>query len=110
MSSEIISSLKGAETFVKDTSKKTGVSERTVQQEIQIDKHLKKERKEKILSMYLACYSQQEIADEVKISKMDVSRAIEALCNFSETLPNCYKHDILFENSLLQDKTYLSFL
>ena len=49
-----------------------------------IDKQLREERKEKIFNMWLAGYSQDEIAENLKISVQPIK---EALSDFSETLP-----------------------
>jgi len=40
-----------------------------------------------IFDMRLACYSQQEIADKVGLSKMEISR----IANKTEELPKCYQ-------------------
>jgi ParB-like chromosome segregation protein Spo0J len=53
VSGEIISSLEETKTFVQDTAEKTGVSERTIQQEIQIATNLIPEAKEVVKELDL---------------------------------------------------------
>ena len=44
-----------------------------------IDKQLREERKEKIFNMWMACYSQEEIADECGVSRESVKIEIETI-------------------------------
>jgi hypothetical protein len=55
-----------------------------------IDKQLCEERREKIRSMWMACYTQQEIAGTVGIDKATNNRVLEECCK-TERLPKCNK-------------------
>jgi DNA modification methylase len=50
----------------------------------------KEERKEKIFSMYLACHTQEEIAEEVGVTRDQVQTETESLCNLAN-LPKSTK-------------------
>ncbi len=54
------------------------VSERTIRRWLgRIDKDTKREQEKKIFDLWLACYTQQEIADSVGVSQFTVSNLIE---------------------------------
>jgi hypothetical protein len=66
------------------------VDERSVRRYLSdIDKELREQRREQIASMWLACYTHDEIGAAVGTSAMDVSRAIEA--NKMDSCPKCSK-------------------
>jgi DNA-binding CsgD family transcriptional regulator len=50
-----------------------------------IDRKLREERKQTILDMWLACHTQQEIADEVDISVGSVNAETDSFFNFGST-------------------------
>ncbi len=52
-----------------------------------IDKDSKEARDKRIFEMWMACSTQQEIADVENVSKMEVSRT----CNDTAELPESYK-------------------
>jgi len=59
----------------KELAKILSVSERSISRWVEhIDKAKKEERNRKIREMWLACYTQQEIADAVGISQKEVSK------------------------------------
>ena len=70
----------GGTGFDKSVIAKTlSISEKSVSRYVSdIDKQLREERNQKILDMWLACYSQEEIAEVVGVSHTTVSRAIES--------------------------------
>lgn len=55
-----------------------------------VDKQLREERKQRIFDMYLACYTQAEIAEDVGLSVMSINRDVEVY-NKMEIFPNSYK-------------------
>jgi transcriptional regulator with XRE-family HTH domain len=64
------------------------VSERTVRDWLsRVDKDSKEARNKRIFDLWLACHTQEEIAEAVGISKMEVSRT----CNEMAELPESYK-------------------
>ncbi|MFH1635803.1 MAG: DNA methyltransferase [Chloroflexota bacterium] len=64
------------------------VSERTIRDWLsRIDKDSKVARNRRIFDLWLACYTQEEIAKETDVSKMEVSR----ICNEMADLPESYK-------------------
>lgn len=69
------------------------VPERTIREwTARIEKDRKAERSERIFALWLSCYTQEEIGEAVGVSKMEVSREIEALlCNDMANLPKSYK-------------------
>ena len=72
------------------------VTSRTVTNYLEnVDKQLKEERKQKIRDMYLACYTQEEIAAKVGTSEQPVK---DALSVFLEELPKYPKASFLDEN------------
>jgi len=82
------------------------VTERTVSSWLtDIDKRLREERDETIRAMWLACYTQQEIADEVGVSKMEISRTLE-LCNDLESFPKSYKPSALYQEPSWEPPLY----
>ena len=50
-----------------------------------IDKQLREERKRKIFSMWLACYSQEEIAESVGVDQMTVKRETDTFTQIGST-------------------------
>ena len=81
---------KDRETKKKELATILSVSERTVRDWLsRIDKDAKAARKERIFSMWLAGYTQQEIADDVGMSKPEVN----GVCSETADLPNLNKHD-----------------
>ena len=82
----------------KEIAEILSVTKRTVRNYLsEIDKQLRKERKKKIISMYLACHTLDEIAEEVGVDKATVSREIELCCKL-ENLPNPNKVRALFQD------------
>ena len=56
-----------------------------------IDEQLKAERDEKIKAMWLACYTQEEIAQEVNQPRVTIDKAMESLlllANFPKVTKN----------------------
>ena len=51
-----------------------------------IDKQLREERKEKIFTMYMACHTQQEIADSVGLPQRTVADSLADLPNLDKSL------------------------
>ena len=81
---------KDRETKKKELATILSVSERTVRDWLsRIDKDAKAARKERIFSMWLAGYTQQEIADDVGITK----QATDLVCQETATLPKLDKVD-----------------
>lgn len=71
----------------KEIAKILSVSERSINNYLHdIDKKLREERQEKIFSMYMACCTQEEIAEEVKLDQSNIKRIIEELCK-TESFP-----------------------
>jgi len=70
------------------------VTERTVNNYLSdIDKQLRKERKEKIFNLWLACHTNDKIAKMVNVTKMQISREIATLLqygNASKMLQSLY--------------------
>lgn len=62
------------------------------------DKQLLERRRETIRDMWLACYTQQEIADAVGVDKATASRELEDCCNL-EALPKSNKLSALHEDA-----------
>lgn len=63
-----------------------------------VDKDLREKRKQQIFDMYLAAYTQEEIAEAVGLSQMEVSREIEELSNNLEVLPKSLKLHAFFND------------
>lgn len=60
------------------------VSRRTVSGYLSdIDKQLREQRRETISAMWLACYTQEEIADAVGVDRTTTSRDLEEVCNLA---------------------------
>lgn len=71
---------KGRTELKKEMAKDYSRTERYIRDVTsRIDKDLKAELREKAFSQWLACYSQQEIADEIGYSKMAVSKFCDLL-------------------------------
>lgn len=82
----------------KEIARILSVSDRSVNNYLgDIDKKLREERKEKIFAMWMACYTQEEIAEEVKIDRTVVTREVEEMCK-TESFPNSTKPSILFQD------------
>ena len=47
-----------------------------------VDKQLREERKQRIFDMYLACYTQAEIAEDVGLTQKTIANEIESFSNF----------------------------
>jgi len=74
----------------KHLSKILSVSDRTVRDWLsRMDKDAKEERNRRIFALWLACWTQQEIADEVGCVKAEVN----AVCSKMADLPNMNKPD-----------------
>jgi len=72
----------------KQLAKVLSVSERTVRDWLsRIDKDSKAARNKRIFAAWLACDTQEEIAERESVSRMDVSR----VCNEMAELPESYK-------------------
>jgi DNA-binding CsgD family transcriptional regulator len=83
----------------KEIARILSVSDRSVNNYLgDIDKKLREERKEKIFAMWMQCYTQEEIGEEVKLEKMQVSRIIED-CIILENLPKSYKLNASYQDS-----------
>ena len=63
-----------------------------------VDKQLREERKERIFNMWMACATQEEIAEAVGVEKMTISRYVED-CNNLEAFPNSYKVAVLYQDA-----------
>ena len=63
-----------------------------------IDQELRKQRRETIFNMWLACYTQQEIADEVGVSQTEVDRETKELPNLAN-LPKRVKLHALYQEA-----------
>jgi hypothetical protein len=63
-----------------------------------IDKRLREERKQKIFDMWMACYSQDEIAELTQIHKDTVSSQLE-VCRNLEELPNSDKLSAFYQDA-----------
>lgn len=61
-----------------------------------IDDQLQVEREEKMLAMWLACHTQQDIGDAVGVDHATVARFLQDLCK-TESLPKCTKSAISHE-------------
>lgn len=80
------------------------VSKRTVNNYLQdVDKQLREERKQKIFDLYLACYSQQEIAEIVGLSETDKSLRVSGKM---EDLPNNQKLLANFQEDYFKPPIY----
>jgi DNA-binding CsgD family transcriptional regulator len=67
------------------------ITERTVNKYLEdIDEQLKKEREEKMLAMWLACYTQAEIAKAVGLAEGPVSEFLQKSSDL-ETIPKAKK-------------------
>lgn len=67
----------------KDIADILSVSLRTINNYLHdTDKQLRKERKQKIFDMWLACYTQQEIADSVGLTRDQVQSQIDTFVDF----------------------------
>lgn len=62
-----------------------------------VNKQLREERREKIAAMWLACYTQEEIAEAVGISQMEASRETQEINNL-EVLPKSLKLSSLYQD------------
>lgn len=93
--------------FPKDVIAKTlSVTQRSVTSYLtDIDKGLRKKRKQKIFDMYLACYTQDEIAKEVGIVKGGVNEEIR-LCSDLEELPKMNKLHAFFNDPEFKPPIY----
>jgi hypothetical protein len=56
----------------------------------EVDHQRKEAQRRQIYDMWLACYTQEEIANMVKLSQMEISREIELINNL-ETFPKSLK-------------------
>lgn len=71
-----------------DIAKTLSVSEKSIARYLtDVDKNLRAERKERIMAMYLACYTQDEIAAAVGVPRKTVADSIDSLAN----IDNCLK-------------------
>lgn len=66
---------------------------------------LKAERDEKIKSMWLACYTQEEIADEVNQDQKTITNVLNSLGNL-ESLPKFLKNFAEFNDPEFQIPIY----
>jgi transcriptional regulator with XRE-family HTH domain len=76
--------LYGAGTGIEkdEIAKILSVSKRTISGYLtDIDKQIREERKEKVFDMYMRCYSMEEIAAEMKVTKETISKDV---CQISE--------------------------
>jgi len=90
----------------KEVAKILSITERTVSNYLsEIDKQLRKARREKIINLYLSCYTLDEIADVVKVDKATVSREINFCCKL-ENLPNRNKVRALFQDEEFEPQLY----
>lgn len=71
-----------------------------------IDKNLKEQRDKTILEMWMACRTQEEIAAAVDLSKMEVSRVCDGLCNNLEAFPKSYKLLATFQDEQFTTPLY----
>lgn len=83
----------------KEIAETLSVSERTVSGYLaDTDKQLREQRRETIRALWLACHTQQEIADAVGVDKATASRELEDCCN-PEALPKSNKLAALHEDA-----------
>ena len=81
-----------------DISRLLSISPRTVNNHLSnVDKQLKEERDEKIKSMWFACYTQEEIAEEVNMTPKAIANDIESFVVL-ERLPKLQKNLALFND------------
>jgi hypothetical protein len=81
-----------------DISKTLSVSLRSVGGYLSdVDKQLREERREKIFSMWQACYTQEEIAEAVGVSQKEISEDIAVLYDL-ERLPKSIKLPTLYQD------------
>ena len=74
------------------------VSKRTINNYLtDIDKDLREKRKQKIFDMYLACYTQEEIAEDLEVDQKTVGNEIEVIGKM-ETLPKFLKVNAAFND------------
>ena len=82
------------------------ISLRTVNNHLHnIDEQLKAERDEKIKSMWFACYTQEEIAEEVNQTQVTILNAMKSLSDL-ESLPKLIKNLAEFNDSEFQIPLY----
>ena len=80
--------------------------ERTVNNHLHnIDEQIKAERDEKIMSMWLACYTQEEIADEVNQTQQAIAKTFETL-QLLESFPKVVKNFAEFNDPEFQVPIY----
>jgi len=78
-------------------AKDLSVTERTVSGWLtDIDKRLREERDETIRAMWLACHTQQQIADEVGVTKETISQTVQE-CQKLESFPKSDKLHALYQ-------------
>lgn len=89
-----------------DISKLLSISLRTVNNHLHnIDEQLKAERDEKIKAMWLACYTQEEIAEELNQTQQAIAKSFESL-QLLESLPKVVKNLALFNDPEFQLPIY----
>ena len=53
-----------------------------------VDKQIREERKEKIFAMFMACHTQQEIADAVNVSRTTIEETVTEFPNLEKASKN----------------------
>lgn len=90
----------------KEIAKILSVTERTINGYLHdIDEQLRKERKETIYKMWLSCHTQEEIAEAVKLSQVQIVEIIKEL-SVLETLPKAIKLQFSFQDAEFNPPLY----
>lgn len=77
----------------KELSRLLSVSERTIARWVEnIDKAQREERDRRIRDLWLACRTQEEIADEVGVDRTAISRATESMCDLDNWQKSTVTH------------------
>ena len=81
----------------KEIAKILSVSQKTIISYLQdIDKQLREQRKENVINKYLECFSNDEISDFYKVSKMTINNELSKIINECEKI---YESDIFYKNN-----------
>lgn len=82
----------------KEIARRLSISEKTLSRYLHdIDKRLREERKEKIFAMWMSCYTQEEISEEVKMPQQTLSDEIKLLPKI-DLCPNSVKNNISYQD------------